>query len=286
MGGLVIARYLAERQEQDSPSRVRRVVTIATPFRGAVDALQQISTGLGTLTGPNSQSREREAARTIPALYQLLPSFKGGVTMEAAMKTKLGTDDLFDIRAWQPSILETLAEFIRLNDARITAPDLLRQHLERARSVIDAVNGVRPELVLPEEAAGWLAIVGTDAKTYVRARVIDGGGGRPRFDFPAPANAWPDSDRTGDNTVPFLGAVPDFLQKSQLACVTTDDLGLLELGDRALLSRIGFHASLPKFNHVQKLTARFLRDDLGWRLKARKAPGVTRARWPSWLSPN
>jgi pimeloyl-ACP methyl ester carboxylesterase len=284
MGGLVIARYLADRQEQDLPSRARRVVTIATPFRGAVDALQTLSSGIGLITGPDSKSREREAGRTIPALYQLLPSYKGAVAMDAALKARVGTDDLFDIRAWQPSILATLAQFILLQDARITARKLLGQHLDGARRLADTVNGLQPELVLPEQAAGWLAIVGTDATTYTRARIVDDGGGRPRFDFPAPANAWPGSDRTGDNTVPFLGAVPDFLQRSQLVCVTTDDLGLLELGDRALLSRVGFHAALPKFNHVQKLTARFLRDDLGWKLKGRKAPGVTRTRWPSWLT--
>jgi len=286
MGGLVIAAYLAERQAQGLLSRTRRVVTIATPFRGAVDALQKVSTGLGLLTGPDSTSREREAARTIPSIYQLLPSFTGGLSVDAGIKAKIGTDDLFDVRTWQPSVLATLSEFIRLQEARITARDLLRQHLDRARAFIEAVNAFDPATSLPEGAAGWLPIVGTGARTYVRARVVDGGGGKPSFNFPAAANNWPSGERTGDNTVPFLGARPDFLEKTRLVCVTEDDREFLEFGDRLLIDRVGFHAALPKLNHVQKLTARFLRDDLGWKLKGRRAPGVTRPRWPSWLSSN
>jgi hypothetical protein len=68
--------------------------------------------------------------------------------------------------------------------------------------------------------------------------------------------------------------------------VTTDDLSFWELRDRLLAEFAGFHGLLPKVNHVQRLTARFLRDDLTWRLEARRAPGADPAKlkWPRWLS--
>jgi pimeloyl-ACP methyl ester carboxylesterase len=64
MGGLIVADYLA-RYGKDQ--KVRRVVSIASPFEGSVDAIEKVSTGMGTLTGSYPRDREREASRTIPA---------------------------------------------------------------------------------------------------------------------------------------------------------------------------------------------------------------------------
>lgn len=85
--------------------------------------------------------------------------------------------------------------------------------------------------------------------------------------------------RTGDGTVPFLGAAPTFLPREQLVCVRPDDLGYWEVADRALLAVAGFHALLPKLNLVHRLIACHLMEEKrkgtwGWR-----PPGVTSAVW-------
>jgi pimeloyl-ACP methyl ester carboxylesterase len=285
LGGLVTARYLWSRQQAGTESKVRRVVTMAAPFRGAIDAMQKLSMGMGSLTGPDPKAREREAARTIPAVYQLLPSYPGAVSFDPGV-----TKNIFDIKAWQPSILATLREYIRLQKARITVEALLAQYLAVARSFIDSVNAIDPAKVLPEKDAGWLAIVGVNVTTQVQAQIVLERG-RPRFAFPPPVNRYseppPGNEQTGDHTVPFRGACPDFLDRERLVCVTMDDLSFWEVRDRLLAEFAGLHSFLPKINHVQRLTARFLRDDLGWRLEARPAPGVAAAsvKWPAWLRP-
>ncbi len=143
MGGLIIAAYLASIQEQQKndsklKSRVRRVITIGTPFRGSIHAIQKIATGMGFLTGPEPRDRERETARTIPALYQLLPTYKGSLTSD----TPDAPTDIFDIGTWQPSVLATLKEYIRVIKARMEAEKLFKQYLGNAKQFVNLVNAL------------------------------------------------------------------------------------------------------------------------------------------------
>jgi predicted alpha/beta-fold hydrolase len=66
MGGLIVADYLTRYGKEQ---KVRRVVSIASPLEG----------GMGTFTGSYPRDRELEASRTIPAIYQLLPSYDGAI---------------------------------------------------------------------------------------------------------------------------------------------------------------------------------------------------------------
>src|SRR5882672_7446871 len=234
MGGLLIAGYLTR---PESRGRVRRVVTMGTPFRGAVDAVSKLSTGMGTLTGDAPRDRERESARTIPAIYQLLPSFAG-------------IPNLFSRSEWQPSVARTLKEYCRLRQAKIDGDALF----------------------------GKLAIVGLDAPTQVR---FDNSG--TWFDFPGPENAGPQSEQTGDGTVPFLGACPSFLERERLVCVTPDDFSFWELKDRTMAKLAGFHGALPTVNLVQRLAIRFLNNSFSGDVEGRPAPGGSGTKWPAWL---
>lgn len=105
MGGLIIAGYL----QTAGNRKVEKVATIASPFRGSLEAVAKVVTGVGMLGESPSSSREREAARVTPALYYLLPSFKDAVTAEEGL-----SDDLFAPDAWQPGVIQTLASFIRM----------------------------------------------------------------------------------------------------------------------------------------------------------------------------
>ena len=65
MGGLIVAGYVQKCGE----TKVDKIATIASPFRGSLEAISKVTTGVGALGTSPSSSREREAARVTPALY-------------------------------------------------------------------------------------------------------------------------------------------------------------------------------------------------------------------------
>lgn len=283
MGGLVITEYLA-RHRRRAP--VGKVVTIGTPFRGSVEAIVKIATGMSLLTGPEPKEREREAARVTPSLYQLFPSY-GGATVDLA-----GSDvDMFDPANMQGSIVDSLAEFVRLysvstrsSERRDKAAAILGQMLKDAREhrlnverfrISDA--GIRQD--------DWLAIVGVGEKTRVEL-TVDKSGGRPRFVINERqfvnelTGRSPSSVRTGDGTVPLPGAIPPFLPGTRLVCVMDQDLQFMELRDRLLAELGGFHGLMPRVNLVQRLVTRHLRPAYGGDVWGRRLPGAR-----SWNPP-
>jgi pimeloyl-ACP methyl ester carboxylesterase len=287
MGGLIITGYLSQRRRG---SRVAKVVTLATPFRGSFEAAIKLTTGTANLGAETSSSREREAARVTPALYHLLPTCPG-----LEVEKGLAGTCLFDASLWQGSILETLEEYVRLyavsrkdrpQQARELFHALLaaaRAHRERIESFRLSHAGLKP--------ADWLCVVGVDAKTRVRLKVKRLRQG-PQFEFDGEdrENRWLDGiddaakRATGDGTVPFEGALPRFLALENLVCVTPDDYGYWEIQDRALTKVAGFHGILPNMNMLHRLIVRHLtgRPDTRGNTWARPAPGV--AKWQPPLS--
>ena len=276
MGGIIISDYLARHGQ--ARKNVRKVVTIGTPFEGAIDAILKLATGMGRLTGEMPRDREREAARTFPALYQLLPTFKDAIHADRGL-----SDKIFEIGTWQPSILGTLKQYIRLHKASITPEALFQGYLSQADQLRTRIRGLTPADVLPDAEDGWLPIVGVGAKTQVDVR-ISLWKRKPWWLFnDEEVNEGPTSERTGDGTVPFLGACPRFLKRERLVCVTPGDFSFWEFKDRALAAVAGFHGTLPTVNLVQRLVVTFLRTGYDSDVWAHPAPGVTKPRWPRWL---
>ena len=184
MGGLIVADYLTRYGKEQ---KVRRIVSIASPFGGAVDAIEKLSTGMGTLTGSYPRDREREASRTIPAIYQLLPSYAGAVEEEPGQP-----NDIFDVetwRVWQRSALMTLREYIRLHKAEIDAETLLGQYLDSAWKLRQRIRKLELGQVLSEGVRGWLAIAGLGEPTRINVETKKYVGGR-WFSFPPPVEEW------------------------------------------------------------------------------------------------
>lgn len=265
MGGLVIAGYLAEH----GAHRIGKVVTLATPFQGSLEAVVQLTTGEGDL-GDGPQPRKRQASRLTPALYHLLPGFD-----EAFVPTGNIPDNFFDRGAWQPSVERTLQRFIdrhAITPAAVTPQDLFSSLLTTADEYLQAVR----ELDLPSLGMShddWLCVVGVDEKTRVQIEAAPDADGNVLFDLDSARkrNKWEKSDdhaewvNTGDGTVPYLGAVPPFLPKEKLICVRPDDFGGREIKDRLLANARfgGFHGILPNMNMLHRLIAYFLRTDPG-----------------------
>jgi len=285
MGGLVIAGYLAS---VGKDHKVGSVVTLATPFQGSYEAVIKVTTGTANLGTSPPSSREREAARMTPSLYYLLPGFKGALTVPADSTLP---SNLFDPAVWQPSVTDTIAQFIQLrgltpSNAKGQAAALFAVMLAAAKKYRDLTDNLKlTDCGMGED--DWLCVVGVDATTRTQLGVIMLGG-KPSFNFQSldRMNEWgkmppENAELTGDGTVPFRGAVPNFLSRKKLVCVSPDDFGYWEIQDRALAKFSGFHGILPNMNMLHRLIVAFLtsRKDKHGNIWGRRAPGVSAADW-------
>jgi pimeloyl-ACP methyl ester carboxylesterase len=279
MGGLVIAGYLAT---VGSKHRVGSVVTLATPFQGSFEAVIKVTTGTADLGATPPSSREREAARMTPALYHLMPSFPGALTVPQGSGLPA---DLFDPKVWQPSVVDTIRQYIQLRglnpaNARPQADAVFAAMLQEARkfrALTDTLNLANCNLELDD----WLCVVGVNSDTRVQLN-IELKGGKPDFAFRTSdrKNNWgkQDPELTGDGTVPFRGALPKFLPREKLVCVTPDDFGYWEVQDRLMTQVGGFHGILPNMDMLHRLIVGFLtsRKDRHGNIWGHRAPGVAK----------
>lgn len=285
MGGLVIAGYLAKQKKK---SRVHKVATIATPFQGSVEAVIKLATGLGGLGSGLPSSREREAARMIPAIYYLLPNYKDAVE---ALTPGL-SQDIFDPAVWQPSVLETITDFFRRysrepDRAEERSAALFREMLTRAGNFLNALKRFKLSSANLQDT-DWLFIAGVGEETRVRVALKKE---QDEIMFDVPSMELKNQvhlGETGDNTVPYFGAVPPFWAetraKRKLVCVVKDDFAFLgEALDRTLGSRrlAGFHGVLPAMDLVHRLICRHLSDgtDKYGNTWGRRAPDLAPGAW-------
>lgn len=273
MGGLIVAGYLKTRGRS---ARVRKVVSIAAPFQGSIEAVKKVITGTGSL-------REREAARLTPSLYHLLPSFASGIEIADPFPKSL-----FDAGVWQQSVLGSIREALRIYgtgpasglDAKAQA--VLQEMLDEARKHRDSISDPKLLTQAGLTTSDWLCIIGVGEDTRVKVHV-DNVGGKPVFHLydGDVMNQWgeppPKGYMTGDGTVPFAGAVAPFLNINEAVCLSPMDFELLELKDKGLTALAGLHGIIPNMNLLQRLVVRFL---TGARDKYKvtygsPAPGVT-----------
>ncbi len=288
MGGLVIAGCLAK---SGKTLNVDKVVTLASPFQGSFETVIKVTTGTADLGAAAPSSREREAARVTPSLYYLVPSFARGLIVDKGLP-----NSLFNPELWQPSIVDTIAEYIRLHGVD---PDVRTKSQRQAAAgevflaMLAAAKRHRTTLdSLDLEAAGltsqdWLCVVGVNATTRVKLQVVKSGKS-PQFAFHAEdrRNKWVDESvdarrETGDGTVPFEGAIPKFLPYESLVCVRPDDFGYWEIGDKLALDIGGFHGLMPTMNMLHRLIVRFFtgRPDSRKNTWGLPPPGVSGDEW-------
>ncbi len=292
MGGLIVAGYLASAKGK---APVAKVATLASPFRGSFEAVIKTLTGTAGLGLSTPSSREREAAHVTPGLYYLLPTVERGLTIDKSLKAR----SLFDADLWQPSIRQTIEEYVRLyavdpgrkSDRAQQADKLFRSMLGDAaahRRKLESLTLAKVKLT----PADWLAIVGVDSKTRVKLTVGADSRGQPEFELLSTdrCNQWAaeppttgEDDRylTGDGTVPFEGALPAFLPLESLVCVTPSDYGYWEIQDRLVTQVAGFHGILPNMDLIHRLIVRHFtgRPDPHGNTWGRRAPGVAQKDW-------
>lgn len=284
MGGLVIATYL----RKVGSAKIGKVVSLATPFRGSFEPFLKIMTGTADLGASAPSSREREAARLVPALYQLLADMPGSITFTHDGKRA----NPFDPTNWQPSVVATIKEFIRRHGLKPSnraeqAQELFSALLaggKRFRTLINGFSLTDAGLTSDD----WLCIAGANTDTRVRLRIRKSGTSAS-FVFRSEdrANEWKETDprladQTGDGTVPLASAMPAFLPREKVVCVIPKDFGYWEdFQDRTIMRWAGFHGMMPTMNLVHRLIVRFLRNQRPqhgntW---GHPPPGVSEARW-------
>ena len=167
MGGLVARYYL---EALGGWRDCRALITLGTPFRGSVKALDFLANGHRLLF-----SDLTEVVRSFTSVYQLLPRYP---MLEEGGRYK--------------RVAETEADIPGVKRER--ARDALRFHEE-----IDEADAARAE-----RGYGLVPIVGTWQPTLQSARLL---GGRVTVDNAVPTwTKFPDGD--GDGTVPRVSATP------------------------------------------------------------------------------
>lgn len=304
MGGLIIAGCIESMtRDGTAEKKIGKVASLASPFKGSFEAVVKIATGTANLGGDVPSSREREIARLTPALYHLFPSMTDADSIK--IEQGLTGTSLFDASLVQPSVLDTIAEFIRLNglnkkDRVAQAQDLLSAMLDQARRHRERIE----QLKLSDAGLtykDWLCVVGVGSVTRVRLE-ISNDHGKPLYNLQSTdrMNEWKNiiaedgfnqqveakRRETGDGTVPFNGAIPGFLALENLVCVTPDDYGYWELQDKAVSSVTGFHGILPNMNMLHRLLTTHFQKGRADRNQSkydniwgRPAPGVTKQTW-------
>lgn len=130
MGGLVIkwcaTQFLSTR-------KVSKIITIATPYRGSLKAVEALIPGARNLFGIEHKKSMRHAARTMPGLYQLLPSWEGAI-IDSGSGNSLSP---FKAASWQKNLVTSLAKKY--------SPTFFPRKLSDAKAFSDVVNGPWPK---------------------------------------------------------------------------------------------------------------------------------------------
>ena len=285
MGGLIITGYL-DTAKRDA--RVSKVVTLATPYKGSFEAVIKIATGTANLGTDSPQSREREAARLTASLYHLLPEIQDAIEVD---DPSLPTS-FFSPGLWQHSVVQSVLMYVQKRMAALNqeekAQELFAKFLEAAhayRTRIDNFDLAQTNL----QANDWLCVVGVNSNTRVRMKITNSNGA-PLFDLSSKyrLNEWRKDKKnpaawrwTGDGTVPFEAALPNFLPLETIVCVTPDDYGYWEIQDRLAAGVAGFHAIICNMDMLHRMIVRHFtgRQDIAGNTWGYPAPGVAAKNW-------
>ena len=104
MGGLVIKWCAAK--IPSSRRKIAKMITIATPFRGSLKAVEALLPGARNLFGIENKKSMRHASRTLPGVYQLLPTWAGAVVDDHTEEDL----DVFSESSWQGNLVRKLQE--------------------------------------------------------------------------------------------------------------------------------------------------------------------------------
>ncbi len=226
MGGLVIKWYVAKVLGAAQAARkIDRIITIATPYRGSLKAVEALLPGARNLFGFENNKSMRHAARTMPGVYQLLPTWPEAVVRHSSGKPL----DVFDPRSWQDSLVASLR-------TRFPRQRFFRNMLADAKAFTSVVSGAWPRALRRRVYSAF----GVDTETWWQVRVDTAKGNFYRFDT-VETDCGNQDLPGGDGTVHTVSSIPPALARTH------------HKRDRKELKDIfaGHHANMPNHNGVQ-----------------------------------
>ena len=218
MGGLVIKWYVTQILGREATSIVDKIVTIATPYRGSLKAVEALLPGARNFFGIESQKAMRSASRTLPGVYQLLPSWDDAVIDKKSGKAL----SIFNHGNWQDNLLTKLREEYGV--------EFFQRMLDDAKGFTDRMK----EDYSPELAGRFYCAYGGGSETWRQVTVDREDGNWYAFDEIKKAGG---EDKDGDGTVHGNSSI--------VKCAKThkDVKQAIELG--------GQHAQMPNHGGVQ-----------------------------------
>ena len=239
MGGLVFRQFVAAWQSAKPGTAlpINRVVFIATPHLGSVDAVESMIRGETVLFGGRKELRK--LARSFPAVYELLPNPR---LENAVVNQKAEPMDIFNINNWQSSVTPDP------NDPE--GFDVEQKHLTDARGVLNNLPDVtKPEFGL---AGRILVIYGNKQNSTLRTVKV-----LPEFNE---IKNWYDFDHAenadGDEVVPVESALLKGIPSLE---VRVEDISVFNLKSHVL----SLHALLPSLDEVSSAASRFFSGVIG-----------------------
>jgi len=164
MGGLIARWYIEQCGGAEITSKL---ITLGTPYRGAVRALAQLAAGAPTALGPFHLD-VTAFARSLPSLYQLLPEYA--------------------------CLLDESERLITVTDVAVPGLDpAMTADAARFHRTLRAAESARPQSLTATHA-----IVGTGQPTPTTARLTEG-----RLEL---IDTYQNDDFYGDSTVPLVAA--------------------------------------------------------------------------------
>lgn len=239
MGGLIFRAFLADWMSAHGGALapVGRVVFIATPHHGSLNAAQALISGEGLL--PGAQKDMRKLARTFPSVYELLPRPGSHIMWAERDGAEI---DLFQESNWQQNTTSAVPD--------PHGYDVQQLHLDEAASFLHSLpDPSDPMYGLSNDR--MLVIYGEKPESTLQTIVVG----------PPPAN-WYDFKNprldAGDDVV-LVGSAR--LPGVSSVAIKPEDIGWDVLG--RVYSAFNLHAFLPAIDEVQTVASRFLQGQTG-----------------------
>jgi pimeloyl-ACP methyl ester carboxylesterase len=205
MGGLVARHFL---EVLDGWSDTRLLITFGTPYRGSLNALDFIATGMKKKLGPITLLDLTDLLRSFTSVYQLLPIYP---CVDAGEGTLMRATEVAGIPGFDAERAASALDF--------------------HRAIADAVTAHQADPAYTDHGYGIQPIAGVFQPTWQSAKLVGGG-----LEVVA---SYEGKDMGGDGTVPSVSATPLELSNQDREVYVKERHASLQNADHALEQVIG-----------------------------------------------
>lgn len=212
MGGLVIKWYVSQILKSLAITKIDKIITIATPYFGSLKSIEALIPGARNFFGLEAKKAMRKASRTLPGVYQLIPSWPNAV-IEKGTNNNI---DIFNQNNWQKNLVNKLATEY--------GTKFFQDMLDNAKDFTQIINKDYPANI----RRSFFCIYGTGSETLKQVKVDTER--RNMFEFEKAVE-----DKTGDGTVhktsSYVKASGYFKDKRKLIEIGGQHVQMLNHGD-------------------------------------------------------